>query len=123
SFAGTQEGGLVLNAIGRFVTAYDPAIVESNPGQQIGGLSNFLTNQSANGGGAFNGPTTDGGIANVRQGVEAALAQFDTQLNITSDPSNGIMSTTDRPQNVPSTSSFFTTLLKLTHRRIGVARS
>jgi outer membrane protein TolC len=122
-FAGTQEGALVLNAIGRFVTAYDPAIVESNPGQQIGGLSNFLTNQSANGGGAFNGPTTDGGIANVRQGVEAALAQFDTQLNITSDPSNGIMSTTDRPQNVRSTSSFFPTILNLHNGGMDVALS
>ena len=109
-FAGTQEGALVLNAIGRFVTAYDPAIVESNPGQQVGGLSNFLTNQTVNGGGAFNGPTTDGGIANVRQGVEAALAQFDTQLSIASDPQSGISSSTDRPQNVRNVAAFFPTV-------------
>jgi outer membrane protein TolC len=122
-FAGTQEGALVLNAIGRFVTAYDPAVVESNPGQQVGGLSNFLTNQTVNGGGAFNGPTTDGGIANVRQGVEAALSQFDAQLNVTSDPSNGIMSTTDRPQNVRSTSPFFPTILNLHNGGMDVALS
>jgi outer membrane protein TolC len=122
-FAGTQEGALVLNSVGRFVTAYDGAVVESNPGQQVGGLSSFLTNQTANGGGAFNGPTTDGGLANVRQGVEAALAQFDTQLSITSDPSNGIMSTTDRPQNVRSTSPFFPTILNLHNGGMDVALS
>src|SRR6478735_6416350 len=122
-FAGTQEGVLVLNSVGRFTTTYDAAIVESNPGQQVGGLSNFLTNQNANGGGAFNGPTTDGGLANVRQGVEAALAQFDTQLSITSDPSNGIMSTTDRPQNVRSTSPFFPTILNLHNGGMDVALS
>ena len=122
-FAGTQEGALVLNSVGRFVTAYDGAVVESNPGQQVGGLSNFLTNQSANGGGAFNGPTTDGGLANVRQGVEAALAQFDTQLNITSDPSHGVMSTTDRPQNVRSSSSFFPSVLNLHNGGTDIALS
>ena len=109
-FAGTQEGSLVLNAVGRFVTTYDPAIVESNPGQQIGGLSNFLNNGA---GGALNGPTTDGGVANVRQGVEAALAEFDAQLSITGDPSSGIASSTDRPQNVVSSSPFFPTVLNL----------
>jgi outer membrane protein TolC len=110
--AGVREGQLV-QGVGFIATAYNPAIVESNPGQQIGGLSNFLTNQTVNGGGAFNGPTTDGGTANVRQGVEAALAQFDTQLSISSDPGNGIMSTTDRPQNVRSASPFFPTILSL----------
>lgn len=123
-FAGTQEGALTSNSLGRvFATTYDAAIVESNPGQQVGGLSNFLTNQNANGGGAFNGPTTDGGIANVRQGVEAALAQFDTQLSITSDPGNGIMSTTDRPQNVRSTSPFFPTILSLHNGGVDMALS
>src|SRR5262249_33147195 len=74
-FAGTQEGQIVgQGQLIQLATTYNPAIVESNPGQQIGGLSNFLTNQTANGGGAFNGPSTDGGLANVRQGVEAALA-------------------------------------------------
>ena len=71
----------------------------------------------------FNGPTTDGGLANVRQGVEAALAQFDTQLSITSDPSNGIMSSTDRPQNVRSTSPFFPTILNLHNGGMDVALS
>ena len=104
--AGTQQGSLAQNAGGRlFASTYDAAIVESNPGQTIGGVSNFLTNAA---GGALNGPTTDGGLANVRQGVEAALAQFDTQLSITSDPSAGIMSSTDRPQNfIPSEQSLF----------------
>lgn len=118
--AGTQEGTLVLNSVGRFVTAFDPSIVESNPGQQIGGVSSFLTNPAGgtNNTSAFNGPTTDGGLANVRQGVEAALAQFDTQLAITSDPSNGVMSTTNRPQNVRSNNpnpqlSFFPNPLNL----------
>lgn len=109
-FAGTQEGSLVLNAVGRFVTTYDPAIVESNPGQQIGALSNFLNNGA---GGAFNGPTTDGGVANVRQGVEAALSEFDAQLSITGDPSSGIANSVDRPQNVLSASPFFPTTLDL----------
>jgi outer membrane protein TolC len=103
---GTQEGALTSNSLGRiFASTYDAAIVESNPGQTIGGVSNFLTNAA---GGGLNGPTTDGGLANVRQGTEAALAQFDTQLSITSDPSSGIMSSTDRPQNfIPSAQSLF----------------
>ena len=43
-FAGTQEGSQVLSAVGRFITTYDVAVVESNPGQQVGGLSGFLNN-------------------------------------------------------------------------------
>src|SRR5262245_22112678 len=67
-FAGTQEGALTSNSLGRiFASTYDAAIVESNPGQQIGGISNFLSNAA---GGSLNGPSTDGGLANVRQGVE-----------------------------------------------------
>src|SRR5687767_2643512 len=62
-FAGTQEGSQVLNAVGRFVTTYDVAVVESNPGQQVGGLSGFLNNGAS---GALLGPSTDGGVANAR---------------------------------------------------------
>ncbi len=120
--AGTSNGALTANSLGRvFASTYDAAIVETNPGQQVGGLSNFLTNQAASG--AFNGPSTDGGIANVRQGVEAALAQFDTQLSVTSDPGSGIMSTTDRPQNVRSTSPFFPTVLNLHNGGMDIALS
>src|SRR6185295_6539675 len=75
--AGTQEGVLASNSGGRiFASTYDAAIVESNPGQQIGGLQNFLLNPasqaSGNGAGSFNGSTTDGGVSGARQGVEAA---------------------------------------------------
>ncbi len=107
--AGIREGILVEQQ-GNFTSTYDTAVVESNPGQQIGGLQTFLNNQASQGagnvGGGFNGSTTDGGVANVRQGAEAALAQFDTQLLVQSDPSNGIMSTTNRPQNVVPSAGF-----------------
>jgi outer membrane protein TolC len=127
--AGTREGTLVEQAgaggggigAGGFSSTYDTAIVESNPGQQIGGVQSFLLNpasiQAGNSGSNFNGSTTDGGIANVRQGVEAALAQFDTQLLINGgDPQFGgpaLFSSFDRPQNVRSTSSFFPQVLNL----------
>ena len=83
-FSGTQEGSLVLNSIGRaFASSYDAAIVESNPG---------FTNT---------GPTVDGGRANVRQGVEAALSAFDAQLSVVGNGPNGaFMNRTDRPQNI-----------------------
>ncbi len=83
--AGTQEGSLVLNSIGRvFATSYDPAIQETNPG-----LSN-------------NGPTTDGGVNGGRVGVEAALSEFDAQVRIVGNgPNQQMFSTTDRPQNIP----------------------
>jgi outer membrane protein TolC len=107
-FAGTQEGALVLNTVGRFVTTYDAAIVESNPGQQIGGLSNFFLQQNAQwANSAFNGSTTDGGVAGVRQGVEAALSLFDAQLSITSDPTSGLRSSTVRPQNIRNVTAIF----------------
>src|SRR5262245_42914925 len=116
-FAGTQEGSLVSNSLGRiFASTYDAAIVESNPGQQVGGVSNFLRNQASGSfgpSGSFSGQTTDGGISNSRFGVEAALAEFDTQLLITAADGNPIMSSTDRPQNVRSTSPFFPTILDL----------
>ena len=117
-FAGTSEGALVLNSVGRgnFVTTYDAAIVESNPGQTTGGISNFLRNQASGSfgpSGQLGGQTTDGGISNSRLGVEAALAEFDTQLLVTAADGNPIMSSTDRPQNVRSTSPFFPTILDL----------
>jgi outer membrane protein TolC len=99
--AGTRVGQLVEQPL-QFSTTYNPAVVESNPGQQIGGLSGFMQNAA---GGSLNGPSVDGGLSNVRQGVEAALAQFDTQLSISGDQANGgvVSSLTDRPQNVRST--------------------
>ena len=47
-FAGTQEGSLVTNSLGRiFASIYDPAIVESNPGQGVGSVSNFLRHKAS----------------------------------------------------------------------------
>ncbi|MEX2173354.1 MAG: TolC family protein [Pirellulaceae bacterium] len=90
--AGTSEGSLVLNSVGRaFATSYDPAIVESNPGFQQFNLFGQPT---------ADGPTVDGGVSGVRQGVEAALSDFDAQLSITGNPGSQIASSTDRPQNV-----------------------
>lgn len=91
-FSGTQEGSLVTNSLGRiFASTYDPAIVESNPGFNQFSLFGQPTTE---------GGSIDGGIANVRQGVEAALAEFDTQLLLAGDPSSVIAGSTDRPQNV-----------------------
>src|SRR5437016_5929649 len=58
--AGTQEGALTTNSLGRiFASSYDAAIVESNPGRQVGGLENLLLNPasagSGSGSGSFNG--------------------------------------------------------------------
>jgi outer membrane protein TolC len=81
-FAGTQEGTLVINPRA-FASSYNPAIVESNPG---------FTND---------GPTVDGGNANVREGVEAALSDFDAQLSVIGNSPNGAwLNRTDRPQNI-----------------------
>lgn len=83
-FAGTQEGTLVVNPRA-FASSYNPAIVETNPG--------FTNN---------NGPSVDGGLANSRQGVEAALSDFDAQLSVVGNgPSGAIGNRTDRPQNIP----------------------
>lgn len=98
-----QNGQLVANtAVDSLVEAplatastYNPAIVESNPGQGVGSLSPFL--QTGGGSGSANGPSTDSGISGSRIGVEGALAEFDTQLSITGNP---LLNTTDRPQNV-----------------------
>jgi outer membrane protein TolC len=91
-FAGTQQGSLILAGAGRgFATAYDPAIVESNPGFTQFNLFGQPTTE---------GPTVDGGIGGARQGVEAALADFDAQLTIAGNPGSVIASSTNRPQNV-----------------------
>jgi outer membrane protein TolC len=91
--ANTAVDSLVEGAQGS-ATTYNPAIVESNPGQGIGSIANFVQNPGAGGGFAVNG---DGGIAGVREGVEAALAEFDAQLNITGSP---LFQTQDRPRNI-----------------------
>jgi outer membrane protein TolC len=108
---GTRHSNLVEQPL-QFSTTYNPAVVESNPGQAIGGISNFMSPQGSTSG-TFNGPTTDGGIANVRQGVEAALAQFDAQLNVISDAGSPIMFKQDRPQNVVPSSTFFPNIVRL----------
>ena len=80
--AGTQEGSLPLNPRA-FGSTLNPAIQESNPG------------------GIANGPSVDGGISNSRQGVEAALSDFDAQLRITgTGPGQSLVSSTHRPQNI-----------------------
>jgi outer membrane protein TolC len=90
--AGTSEGSIVTNSLGRFFgTSYDHAIVESNPGFQQFSLFGQPTTDGA---------SVDGGVAGVRQGVEAALSEFDAQLRIAGNPGSQIFSSTDRPQNV-----------------------
>jgi outer membrane protein TolC len=80
--AGTQEGSLSLNNRA-FGSVLNPAIQESNPG------------------GSANGPSVDGGISNSRQGVEAALSEFDAQLRIAgTGPGQSLVSSTHRPQNI-----------------------
>lgn len=80
--AGTQEGSLSLNNRA-FGSVLNPAIQESNPG------------------GSASGPSVDGGISNSRQGVEAALSEFDAQLRITgTGPGQSLVSSTHRPQNI-----------------------
>ncbi|HZL91061.1 MAG TPA: TolC family protein [Pirellulaceae bacterium] len=80
--AGTQEGSLGLN-FRAFASTLNVGIAESNPG------------------GRQDGPSVDGGIANSRQGVEAALSEFDAQLRIAGTGNNGaIVSSTHRPQNI-----------------------
>jgi outer membrane protein TolC len=97
--AGTSEGSIVTNSLGRFFgTSLDAAIVESNPGFQQFSLFGQPTAE---------GGSVDGGIAGVRQGVEAALADFDAQLSITGNPGSQIASSTDRPQNVNAQFSGF----------------
>ncbi len=80
--AGTQEGSIALNDRA-FGTVLNPAIQESNPG------------------GSASGPSVDGGISNSRQGVEAALSEFDAQLRIVgTGPGQSLVSSTHRPQNI-----------------------
>jgi len=111
-FAGTQEGSLVTNSLGRiFASIYDPAIVESNPGQGVGSVANFLQSGA---GSAGTGQSVDGGVAGVRQGVESALAEFDTQLTLTgTGPSGSIANSQDRPQNVQVNAFGFPSTLDL----------
>ena len=88
--AGTQEGSLVFNPRG-FSTTYNSAVQETNPGIFV------------------NGVTTDGGVSNSRQGVEAALSEFDAQFRmISSGPGQSFLSHTDRPQNFPTNGLGFT---------------
>jgi outer membrane protein TolC len=90
--AGTGEGSLVTNSLGRiFGSSYDAAIVESNPG---------FTQFSLFGQPGPDGPSIDGGTAGVRQGVEAALSEFDAQLTVLGSPGSQIANSVDRPQNV-----------------------
>ncbi len=90
--AGTGEGSIVTNSLGRiFASSYDAAIVESNPGFQQFNLFGQPT---------ADGPSVDGGTGGVRQGVEAALADFDAQVSVIGTPGSQIASSTDRPQNV-----------------------
>ena len=88
--AGTQEGSLTLNSVGRaFASIYDTSIVSTNPGQNLGT-------------GANPAPFGDGGVANVRSGPEAALAEFDVQLRMVgTGPNQSLLASTDRPQNIP----------------------
>jgi outer membrane protein TolC len=80
--AGTQEGSVVLNNRA-FGSVLNPAIQESNPG------------------GTNNGPGVDGGISNSRQGVEAALSEFDAQFRMLgTGPGQSLVSSTHRPQNI-----------------------
>jgi outer membrane protein TolC len=85
-FAGGGEGSLPgANNVRSFSTIYNPAIVESNPGLQN------------------DAPFSDGGLANIRQGVEGALADFDAQLQVfgSAPGGNGTFFTRqDRPQNI-----------------------
>ncbi len=97
--AGTSEGSIVTNSLGRFFgTSFDHAIVESNPGFQQFNLFGQPT---------VEGGSVDGGIAGVRQGVEAALSEFDAQLSVIGNPGSQIFSSTDRPQNVNALFSGF----------------
>ncbi len=85
------EGTIVgLGGSRNVATIFNPAIVSSNPGQSLGTQANPA-------------PFADGGIANVRSGPEAALAEFDTQLRMVgTGPNQSLLSSTDRPQNIPN---------------------
>lgn len=86
--AGTNEGSLVLNPRA-FASSYNPAVVESNPG---------IINDA---------PNVDGGTANIRQGVEAALSEFDAQFSVIGNgPNQQFLGHTDRPQNIPAGAAF-----------------
>jgi outer membrane protein TolC len=108
--AGTGEGSIVTNSLGRlFGSSYDAAIVESNPGFQQFSLFGQPT---------ADGSSVDGGVAGVRQGVEAALSDFDAQLSVIGTPGSQIASSVDRPQNV---NTQFTGFPQVTDLRTGGA--
>ncbi|MCE9524624.1 MAG: TolC family protein [Planctomycetales bacterium] len=89
--AGTGEGQFLFGNSGTvgIQTIFNPAIVSSNPGQNLGTQANPA-------------PFGDGGTANIRSGPEAALAEFDTQLSLVGTGPNGaLLASTDRPQNIP----------------------
>ena len=90
--AGVSEGqiGGFNGNTSQLQTIFNPAIVSSNPGQNLGTQANPA-------------PFGDGGVANVRSGPEAALAEFDTQLRMVgTGPNQSLLSSTDRPQNIPA---------------------
>ena len=101
---GVQQGSRLTQLGGLFNTTYDPAIVESNPG-----FSQF----SLFGAPGADGPSVDGGDSNVRQGVEAALSEFDAQVSFVGNPGSQIANSTDRPQNVNTAFTGFPQVLDL----------
>ncbi len=84
-FAGGGEGTIVQSP-NQFATVYNPALVESHPGFTVNNLF------------------PDGGVNQARQGVEAALSEFDAQLRIAGgnnpNAAGALLSSTNRPQNV-----------------------
>lgn len=111
SIGALQSGGAtdtLVESPGAVGSSYNPAIVETNPGQGGGIVPQFLSSGAPN----LGGVNTDSGISGARQGVEAALSEFDAQLSITGNP---LFSTTDRPRNVtgPISNAFFPAVSRL----------
>jgi outer membrane protein TolC len=106
-FAGTQEGRLISGPR-QFASIYNPAVSETNPGQRSFALF---------GGQGADGPSQEGGGSEqglfVRQGVEAALSEFDAQVSFVGNPGAQIASSTDRPQNVNAAFTGFPQVLDL----------
>jgi outer membrane protein TolC len=98
-FAGGGEGTISQNPQS-VSTIYNPSIVESHPGN---------TNLAL---------TPDGGQNFARQGVEAALAEFDAQLRVAGGNNAGqsgpFLTKSDRPQNVAPGFGGFPSNLQLT---------
>jgi len=105
--ATNQEGDLTSGRSNSAQTIYDPAIQESAvPVIGVSQTDFQLSNV---------GDQAAGQITN--SGVEAALSQFDADLNIFgSQGNNAIFTTTDRPQNVNTQNlPFFPSVLNLTN--------